>query len=240
MRYFDVNRREMLAGAVIYWPLRYSIFDLMLRRAEIGHSAFAAEYQGVPGSGSATEWPAELFDRPGFWFDQWPAANDVAMRIQALDPSKGTGAKSSDYQAHVMIVLHRDGTFYVDCELRREPGWCARALDIAMRFYPREIVAEGNCTMGLMLPEMTRLIAERPKTEYRPAIMEVLNTVPKLTRMRWLTGYLQRGQIRVRNSTGGRLLVEQMRDVPNGAHDDGVDGLATGILRMQKLYHGGS
>lgn len=234
--FYAAHRAEMDRSAVVYWPGRYGIADLMLRRAEIGHAAFLAEYQGVPGTLEGAEWPPEFFDWPGFWFDDMPKIEDTAMRLQSLDPSKGTGGKNTDYQAHVTLAIGHNGHFYFDCDMRREPNWCERALDIAARWIPHELVAESNNTMGLMMPEMLRLIGERPATTFRPTITEVQNTQPKLTRIRILTGYLQRRQIHVRNTAGGRMLVEQMRDVPNGSHDDGPDAMATAVARAHVLY----
>ncbi|HEY1192198.1 MAG TPA: hypothetical protein VGE74_31525 [Gemmata sp.] len=234
--FYAWHKAEMDRGAVTYWSERWPLVDLMLLRATIGHSAFETEYQGVPGSPEGAEWGAELFDWNGFWFDDWP--EEMAFRLQTLDPSKGVNQKSSDYQAHVMLGLSRDGTFWLDADFRREPGWCGRALDLAANWKPRELVAESNNTMGLMIPEMHRLLAERPPTSYRPLISEVNHGDAKITRMRALTVYLQRRQIRVRNTVGGRMLVEQMRDVPNGAHDDGPDAAATGVLRAEQLFFG--
>lgn len=234
--FYANNRAAMDAGAAVYWPEKWPILALMLERARIGHSAFDTEYQGVPGTLEGAEWPSEYFDWPGFWFDEWP--EDIGLRIQSLDPSKGRDAKSGDHQAHALLGVDRAGTIYVDCDFRREPDWCRRALDLAAVFMPRELVAESNSTMGLMIPEMHRLISERPGTTYRPHIQEVSNTDPKPTRIRVVSGYLQRKQIRVRNTTGGRILVNQWRDFPNGDHDDGPDGVATGVIRLQQLYHG--
>lgn len=237
--FFDANRAAMTEGAVSFWPSFKPIDVLMRRRAEIGRRRFDTEYQGVPGTLEGAEWPPEFFDWPGFWFDAWPAIEDTAMRLQSLDPSKGAGGKNTDYQAHPTLAIHRDGTFYIDCDMRREPDWCGRALDIAAKFCPRELVAESNNTMGLMMPTMLRLLGELPANTYRPPIVEVNNTEAKITRMRVLTEYLRRRQIRVRNTLGGRMLVEQLRDVPNGSHDDGPDAVSSAILRAQELYHGG-
>ncbi len=238
--YLAAHRADLTAGAVSFWPAFKPIEVLMRRRAEIGRRRFETEYQGVPGSPEGAEWPAEFFDWPGFYFTDWPAENDIALKLQSLDPSKGTGSKTADYQAHVSLALHRDGTLYADCDLRKETAWCARALDIAAAWHPRELVAEANNTMGLMMPEMLRLIGERPATSYRPPITEVNHTEPKLTRMRGaITGYLQRKQLRVRDTAGGRMMVGQMRDIPFAEHDDAPDTLATCIMRAQEIYHGG-
>jgi predicted phage terminase large subunit-like protein len=56
------------------------------------------------------------------------------------------------------------------------------------------------------------------------------NLVKKIVRIRRLTPYLAKGQIRFKGgSKGARLLVEQLRDFPNGDHDDGPDALEMAI-----------
>lgn len=236
--FYAANRAEMDRGAEVYWPSRWPLAALMKRRAEIGGGAFDTEYQGVPGTVDGTEWPPEYFDWPGFWFDDWP--KDLVLKVQTLDPSKGVTAKPGDYQAHVTAGLGRDGTVYLDAELRREPDYVARAVDIASRFLPNELVAESNNTMGLILPELTRQLAERAAAD-RPVLLnysEVAHSLPKLVRMRGLTGYLSRRQIRVRNTVGGRMMVDQMRDVPNGEFDDAPDAAATAVRRLEELTAG--
>ena len=51
-------------------------------------------------------------------------------------------------------------------------------------------------------------------------------TDPKAVRVRRVGQYLARRQVKVRNTEGGRRLVEQWRDWPNGEHDDGPDSAA--------------
>jgi predicted phage terminase large subunit-like protein len=52
------------------------------------------------------------------------------------------------------------------------------------------------------------------------------NRVNKLVRIRRLTPLLSLGKLRFKGgSPGARLLVEKLRDFPNGDHDDGPDAL---------------
>ena len=56
------------------------------------------------------------------------------------------------------------------------------------------------------------------------------NQVNKLVRIRRLTPYLSNRQLRFKGgSPGARLLVEQLRDFPNGDHDDGPDALEMAV-----------
>jgi hypothetical protein len=235
--FYARRRAEMDGGAAIYWPARFGIADLMLKRAEIGAVAFESEYQGTPGAVEGAEWPSEFFTRADFYFETWPG--DIVLKVQALDPSKGASGRA-DFQAHVLVALARFGTLYVDCELRREPGWVERAIDLAQVWNPAEVIAEANNTMGLMRPAAERILKERAAQGRagRLNYTERINSAPKPVRIRRLSDYLRRNQIRVRNSPGGRLLVDQLRDWPNGAHDDGPDALATAVIRLEELAGG--
>ena len=42
----------------------------------------------------------------------------------------------------------------------------------------------------------------------------------------------------MRNTPGGRLLVQQLRDFPEGEFDDGPDSLAQSIRMMDRLVSG--
>jgi hypothetical protein len=235
--FYSSHRPEMDRGAEVYWPARFGIADLMLKRAELGAAAFESEYQGTPGALEGAEWPAEFFSRPDFWFNDWPA--DLVLKVQALDPSKGSSAKA-DFQAHVLVALARFGTLYVDCDMRREAAWVERAIDLAQQWNPVELIAEANNTMGLMRPTAEQILNERRRAG-RPCRLnytERVNSEPKPVRIRRLSDYLRRGQIRVHNSPGGRLLVDQLRDWPYAAHDDGPDALATAVIRMEELVAG--
>lgn len=57
-------------------------------------------------------------------------------------------------------------------------------------------------------------------------VFGIHNQIKKIVRIRRLTPYLAKRQIRFKGgSRGARLLVEQLRDFPNGDHDDGPDAL---------------
>jgi predicted phage terminase large subunit-like protein len=57
-------------------------------------------------------------------------------------------------------------------------------------------------------------------------LISINNQVNKLVRIRRLTPLLSHGNIRFKGgSRGARLMVEQLRDFPNGDHDDGADAL---------------
>lgn len=228
--FYAANSIEMGRGAELLWGERFPLPFLMERRAALGKAVFDSEYGDTPGTDGVAEWPAEYFDRPGLWFSDWP--DGLQGKAYYLDPSKGEGSKPGDYQAHVWGGWHQgENAAYVECDLRREPvtDMAERAVRVASAF-GCGVTAETNATMGLLLPEFKR---QSQKLGKMVGVDGIHNSEAKLLRIRGLGGFLSRGQIRVRNTAGGRMLVDQLRDVPNGEHDDGPDSLSGFVKRVQ-------
>lgn len=186
------------------------------------------------------EFPAEWFDYPGFWFDEWPS---LRFKVVYLDPSKGRTDKPGDWQCIVMAGLDHANIIHLDAEFNREPvtEMIARCLRIVKSWGPvASLAMEDNGTMGFMAPEV-----ERQTNESRLLIPWhlVTNREPKLFRIRGLGGYLSRRQIRIRNTQGGKLLRAQLGDVPFGSNlpggDDGPDAASGAVRRLEQLTLGG-
>jgi len=229
--FYAANEAAMLAGAVVYWPSRWPLYDLMVRRSEVGRVGFDSEWNGIPGVEGANEWPAEYFDRPEFYFEQWP--DGMVASVLALDPSKGA-TDTSDYQANALVGVDRQGIIWIECWLNRHDvtAMVTHTLDIARAYKPSEVVVETNATMGMMLPEFNRQLSDR---QQMLPIVGLHNTEPKPVRIRGVTGYLSRGLIRVRNTHGGRMLVDQWRDFPNAEFDDACDAVSIALRRLEEM-----
>lgn len=229
--FYEAHRAEMDAGTEVLWPARFSFLRLMEIRADIGDQAFDSEYQDVPGTSGATEWPPEYFDAPNFWVPGLPV--DRVGTVQALDPSKGRGDAPSDWQAHVVCTLGRDGLLYFDADLRREDAtrMATRAADMADIWRPNALVVEDNGTMGLLAAEFHEL--QMKKGRLSNVKLEIItSTDAKEFRIREVSPFLARRQVRVVNSTGGRELVRQWRQWPTADHDDAPDAAATALRRL--------
>jgi hypothetical protein len=83
------------------WPWFKSAAELD-KIEQIEPRDFAALYQQDPIGEGGTEWPLEYFDWDGFWFDDWPAPENVVFKVMALDPSMSDGAHPGDWQALVI------------------------------------------------------------------------------------------------------------------------------------------
>jgi predicted phage terminase large subunit-like protein len=240
--FLEANRAEMERGGKSYWPARWPVSALMARRAEIGHEAFRTEYQGIPGRLPGSEWPSEYFDGPGFWFNDWPT--DLVKKVIALDPSKGISdmprpsSPAGDFQAHALLGLAKNGDLYVDCVLTREPveEMCLRTCELAREWIRRDkkpidlVVLEDNGTMGFMGTAMQLATSQ---TRIVLPWECLTQSEPKPTRIRAVSAYLATRRIRVRNTAGGRQLVEQWRDWPQSQFDDACDAVATAIRGLE-------
>jgi hypothetical protein len=151
--------------------------------------------------------------------------------VLALDPSKGKQDKSGDYSAFVMLGIDQRWNLWADADLdagrpveaaEGERSIVADGLRICAAWKPMGFVIETNGFQELVARAFLR--AAEAKRLALP-LYAVNNTEPKVARIRSLGVYLGQRRLRVRNTPGGRLLVAQLKDFPNGRFDDGPDSL---------------
>ncbi|MBY0527327.1 MAG: hypothetical protein K2R98_28280 [Gemmataceae bacterium] len=234
--FYEQRRALMDAGAEVLWPEREPLYALMGLLTAIGRAAFGSEKQNDPVNPEACEWPAEYFDGPGFWFDEWPA--QLAIKTMALDPSKGRDARRGDYSAYVMYGRDAKGVEYVEADLKRRDTAriVADGVEHVRLFRPEGFAIETNVFQELLLPEFQR--AGLTQKVDLP-IYGLVNTVNKEVRIRRNGPYLSQRRIRFkRRSAGTELLVQQLRDFPVADHDDGPDALEMARRLAIDLFNG--
>jgi predicted phage terminase large subunit-like protein len=181
------------------------------------------------------EWPAAYFP-DSLWFDDLPEG--LLARAIALDPSKGRDAKSGDYAAFALAAVDVEGTIWVEADLvrGRSAEWLAeQAVEHQRRFQADVFGVESNQWLQLFANIID--ITSRRRQVFLP-IVELYNQVPKLVRIRRLGPYLAQGRFRFRNTPGTRLLVDQLREFPEGAHDDAPDSLEMALRLLSDLLAG--
>lgn len=123
--FYDAHRQEMDAGAVVLWPARFSLYDLMLERAE-DYASFLSERQNDPFDPKACYFPEDkLLFLEGA---DVPPLSDVVASAIMWDPSRGTS--KSDTSAMPRVDALRDG--------RRFVSWAAVG-----QFPPEEMIETG-------------------------------------------------------------------------------------------------
>jgi len=238
-RFYEKHRAEMELGAVVLWPEREPLYALMCERERDGRVSFEREKQNNPITPETCYFPDEWFnDR--IWFNEWP--NDPIARMQALDPSIGE-SEVGDYSAYTWGMLDRNGVIYVDANLMRRPipSTVDFGLELWQSLQPISFVVETN-QFQASLPAMFKKRANELQIPL-PAIKSVPHSESKEIRIRRLEPFLSGYQIRFRKgSPGAAMLVEQLRQFPNGLHDDGPDCLEMLIwafinLKVPALSH---
>jgi predicted phage terminase large subunit-like protein len=234
--FYLAHQADMEAGAEVLWPAEEDLYTLMQMRVESGHTAFEREKQGAPVDPELCEWPESYFD-DHIWFDRWPA--ELTIKTVALDPSKGRDARRGDYSAFVMLGIDPRGVVYVEADLARRPtpeivaegvAWC-------QRFRPLAFGVEANQFQELLAGEF---VAEFRRQGVRHVVPSAIhNHINKQVRIRRLGPYLSQQRLRFLAGSGStRLLVDQLRDFPVGAHDDGPDALEMALRLAEELWRG--
>lgn len=234
--FYDDRRAAMDAGAELLWPEAESLYDLMCMRLESGRTSFEREKQGVPINPESCEWPEDYFG-DDLWFAEWP--HDLLVRAIALDPSKGRDARHGDFSAFVMLGIDAQGAVYAEADLARRPTpqIVADGLEWWRRFRPDAFGIETNHFQELLGDEFAREAARLGLTDFTP--WTITNTAPKSVRIRKLGPLLAARRLKFRDrSPSTRLLVNQLRDFPNGDHDDGPDALEMAYRLAMELLEG--
>jgi predicted phage terminase large subunit-like protein len=229
-------------GAAL-WPEQWPLSLLNETKAGYYDSGYPwmweALYQQIPPETIDSEWPPEYF--ADIWCE-WPS--DPLITVVALDPSLGESEKS-DYSAFVAVAKGKDNRYYVDADISRRPSsqMVEHGIEWMCKIKPDAFGVEKNNFQRLLLPLFER---EIHRCKLGPQNVFGIKNNPrgsaykdqKITRIRDLTSFLAKGQIKFRRSPGTALLVEQLKGFPNHKHDDGPDALEMAIRFANDLLNG--
>jgi len=198
---------------------------------------WAAQWQQRPGLNVAAEFPDEYFSRPDFWFHDWPA--DISPRVVFLDPSKGRTDKS-DYSAFVRLGTNYTGELWVQGYLGRKPTpvLVDEALWHMRDFEPTAIAVEEAAWQELIATILEDRMRQGgvPSPDRFGSLSH--QNINKQTRIRRLAPWLANGLIHFHDDPQTRLLVQQLREFPQGTHDDGPDALEGAIRLLAEVGDG--
>jgi len=247
--FYECHREAMNEEAAVLWEEQESLYELMKMRVESGYASFEREKQNLPINPDVCEFPEKYFDEH-IWYTgdvrRFACETQVVASALALDPSKGKDSALGDYSAFVYVALGEDGIFYVDAHLERLPvsDMVALGVQLYQKYRPAIFAVEANQFQELLCDEFDRQLAAPPaecSAVLRSAggaanVYPIRNTLSKKTRIRRLDGYLAMRRLRFCSSSPScRLLVEQLRSFPIGAHDDGPDALEMALRMVESL-----
>lgn len=227
--FYLANKEKMDEGVEVLWESRFSYFDLIVKKVEIGSRAFASEYLNKPTDDESVIFKEEYFhffddkdlydrygkhlplDVVGFW--------DIAM---------GKNSRS-DYNAITIIARdRRTGVIYVlESWAKKCPP--SEAMEVAFQLIekhrPRVFGIETIQAQFDIYRQMQAKAVQRGIyfTKFKP----VNPTAKKESRIEALEPLFEQGVIRIKKNQ--RLLQEQLLHYPNHDHDDCIDSLASAI-----------
>jgi len=233
--FYRQHRRAMDQGSVLLWPEEEDLYTLMKMRVEEGQTAFEREKQSSPIDPERCEWPEEYFS-DSIWFQHWP--EELQFKVMALDPSKGADTRLGDYSAYVVLGIDKQGLLYVEADLERRPTprMVADGVSLLRDHRVNRFGVEANQYQELLAGEFAAEIQHRGVCFAAPCAIH--NHVNKQVRIRRLGPYLAQRRIRfLKSSPSTRLLVDQLRDFPLAAHDDGPDALEMALRLAEEHHH---
>ncbi len=234
--FYRQHQPAMDQGAVLLWPEEEDLYTLMKMRVEEGRTAFEREKQSSPIDPERCEWPEDYFGEH-IWFQQWP--EELQFKVMALDPSKGADTRHGDYSAYVVLGIDKQGLLYVEADLARRPTpqMVADGVSLLRDHRINIFGVEANQYQELLAGEFTAEFQRCGVCHASPRAIH--NYVNKQVRIRRLGPYLSQRRIRFhKSSPGTTLLVDQLRDFPLGAHDDGPDALEMALRLAEEHHHG--
>jgi hypothetical protein len=201
-------------------------------RASMGEVWCRQEYECQFGALFGALWPEERFNN--VMFEGYPVETDgfkIIRRVLAVDTSRGAD-ELADWQAFIFVSHANDGSFWVDAELVKldDLKLYEKALELIRRWSPDVTVVETAFAGYVLFSQLARakaVVLGRP----RPSTSKKYDRIS--TR---LTPLWNAGSIHIKNTPGGREVLDQARQFPiPDSHDDGPDALEMGIELCQQL-----
>jgi len=222
--FFDLHQAAMEEGAVVLWPEREPLYDLMVMRAEGGHSAFMAEKQNRPMNPAQCRFDEMWFtDAYDIWHDTVPVG---AYSFLAVDPSTGNDAKKGDYIALIEGYWKPgERRVWVDGTIDRFPAAeiVPRCLNLHQRKNFVFCAFESNAFQVTMAEQLQD---ESVRRGIFLPVLEIQHSTQKIPRIERLGPFLSKGVFSFnRHNRQMKRMIEQLCTFPVGDHDDGPDAL---------------
>jgi len=230
--FFEQHQEEMTDGVEVLWPEVEDYYALMKMRIVEGRAAFDSEKQNEPiDAENCLFYPERL----SYWDDQYGSEEELLQALAPYsycfggwDPSLGVPGQGGDDSAVVTVVKDESsGKYYVlDAIIERyKPSQMISVIvDLARRRNFMKFVVEGNQFQEVVANQLE----EAAKKAGIYLMMEAeTNTKNKVARIQGLEAIASSGGLVF--SRRHRVLLQQLREFPRGAHDDGPDALEMAV-----------
>lgn len=239
--FFENNKKEMLKGASVLWPEKYSYYDLMLEMEEIGRRSFMKEMQNDPiGADEAIFeniwWYREtkdglLVERSGELIKYDSIKHTAAG---AIDPSTGAvkskKGRLGDFSVLLAGLQEPKGRVLVHADVTKRISPTKQIQEIFNlhdRFNFNKFAVETNLYRDLLLPniiEERKRREEALKKKIQIAFYDVIQTENKHQRIHRLEPKVNHGWM-LFNRNLSQDFKRMLEDYPHHENDDGPDCL---------------
>lgn len=241
-RFYYENREEMDKGTKVLWENRFSYFDLMVKKADVGSRAFASEYLNLPSDEESSIFKEEYFE----YYERGDIFTDGSHHLPLKydlygfwDIAMGKNSRS-DYNAITLVAKDRaTGALYV-VEAWAQKCRPHQALDKAVEFIAKYKPKTFGVETIQAQYEFYRQLQERLNKEgiYGTRVLDMNPKTKKEQRIEALEPLFEQGYIKILKSH--RLLKEMLLQYPNHPHDDLPDALASTLeltrFRVRRAY----
>lgn len=240
--FYELNKDEMLKGAIVLWPEVQPLWKLMTWKWANGSKAFNTEYQNEPRDEESAIFNPETFR----YYDESDLFDENGRQMPLdyyafWDVAAGKSSRA-DYNAIITVARNRrTGIVYiVDAWAKKCPAHIA--LEVAVE----KIKEFGHKTFAVETigvgHDMYRQLREKLAKEriYRTKLKPIAHyNTNKEKRIESLEPLCESGFLRFRKHHS--LLLEQLEQFPSGQHDDLADA-TSGVIdligggRMRRTY----
>lgn len=234
--FYYANRDAMDEGVEVLWADRFSYFDLIKKKVEVGSRAFASEYLNLPSDAESCVFREDylyhytdndLFDSYG---------KRIALDVVGFyDIAMGKNKRSDYNSIHIIGRDKRTGAIYVleSWNKKCTPSEALeKCLDLIDKHKPKVFAVESINAQYEIFRHLQSAVIKNGM--YYTRIKPVYPTGKKEQRIEMLEPLFEQGVIRTRKEH--RLLHEMLLQYPNHSHDDAPDCLASAIdlLRVNR------
>lgn len=225
--FFQNNKEEMLKGTKVLWESKNDYYSLMLKRLEIGDTAFSKELQNDPQSSKD-----KIFKELHYYNSSELDISKLTDIVLTIDPSLAKN-KKSDFSALTVLGKDKNGYLYVldgDCR-RLKPHALINAVIQKLELFPIK-------TIGFESVNFQSLLAEQLKQElankgYYIPLKQINSRSNKHNRIVALEPFINNGYIKF--NPANKLYNQQVLDYNSSAkNDDAPDSLEMAVTLIKQ------
>ncbi len=236
--FFETHREQMLDGTDVLWPQLEDYCALMEMRVREGRWSFDSEKQNEPVNPEDCYFQESDFH---YWDDEYDSVESLAAGLGsngafygACDPSMGKAGRGGDDSAIISVLKDRQTKvlYVIDADIRRRKP--DAIIEDIIKYYGirsyRWFGLEVNQYQEFLADELRRRSAQ---ASTRVPVANIRSSTDKLGRIQRLQPLIASGMLRFTHRQVA--LLEQLRQFPHAAHDDGPDALEMAVRTADRI-----